>query len=1468
MKNIKIYIKALFCFILLISSSIKAQQVFISQDFENPATMDWTLNEVVPFLGTVSSVHNTFIVNDVYEGGNVFYDFVVVPIPNTADQGYQPNSNYLHTSAFDAINGNGGLPPVLNSTYKDQSVNNIPELICAMTPDYSTIGFEGVDVSYWWYSIWSETEFGTEVYYSLDFGTTWTLIDGPLSADTTWQQSYIDMGNTLDNLPNVRFAFVFSNTLDNQFTNNLLPLQGFGLDDFRLIADCDFELPDNYTVCSGESTTIHADTTWFNTFAWSTGSAEDSLSLVIDQDTTISIIAVNEFCTVQDDITIFVQTERADLGLIVNGEVNGVGIPCYGDCNGELQLEVINGTAENDGSYTVQWMDSFMNPINNNVNNSVLNNFTSTLSDICEGKYYVSVLDAICTIPVIDSISIISNDSISNIFTSDSTSCYNGTDGTAMAYPSGGIAPYTYNWGAFGTQQSVANLPIGTYTVVITDSIGCSKDFSVEISQPNQLIVDAFISDQISCYGLSDGELSANVYGGTGDYSFVWSHPNYPWVDDAQYHIQTLSNLPYSVGADDIAQNSNYQSYSDPYKVTVTDDNGCQSESEIYLIEPQKLELFLTQPTKPAYCNNNLLGSNTGWAQVSASGGTPNTNDNYNFVWSVLGQTDEDVLYSSIQNMNSGFYDVTVVDSRLCADQLTVEIDLVATWQEFTSSTPASCFGYNDGTVSISMEGGCGDIDNSCNFYYEWNGGAATGNNLPDVDELQQGNYSVTVTDEFGCEGIYTLTVEGPTRVDFQVTDLVNQSCYSPTSSSDDGSVVVEVVGGLAPYSVSWTDMNTMISNNDQTLNSLTIGGLTSSNWLIQITDASGCNGIFDLTSLHPNPFFIENGVEVTSAINTNELFLTDTINCYGSSNAVASVLNSNPSFDYSWLIEGSLEVIDEGSSSSSLPAGNIQVTASYLNGLCKATSNPVSIVERNPFTLNNLSTNPSCTDENDGSILITITGGTPFLNNDQQEDYNHTWFPNNLNGLGLINENGSLDFNITNQDAGTYYLEVSDRYGCDTVFTIELINPSPITVNISTLNPDCHNSNGVPNGNITLVASGGTAPYDTYHIAASNSNGSGVFNGLSGGNYSVYVEDDNGCTSTTSNVILSEPPPLAVDLVSVTDVDCNGNNSGEIIIGANGGTQPYSNYSITGPLTSNNNSGVFTNLPSGNYVVGIVDANNCTKTINQTIFSPPQLSNPTLAVTNPSCFGFSDGSIDLTVSGGTLPYTFDWSNGENTEDVGFLSSGLISVTVTDENDCEVTASHTLLDPAEVIADWVINTPGANGPYSIVSKPAPFTVEFIDVSQNSDINLNQWWVNGDNTTSNFYEGFALNSYQYTFTEIGDHEVILEVTDGNCIDTISLIVSVQGIIEYNAFSPNGDNINDNFSFENYGISDLNAVFYNRWGDKIYEMNSPSDTWNGVSMNGLEVPEGVYFYTLNATGEDGTPYSEKGSVTIYR
>ena len=169
---------------------------------------------------------------------------------------------------------------------------------------------------------------------------------------------------------------------------------------------------------------------------------------------------------------------------------------------------------------------------------------------------------------------------------------------------------------------------------------------------------------------------------------------------------------------------------------TVSDENGCESTSEIYLVEPQQLEIFLSQDVLPAYCNNNNPGFNTGWAQVSAQGGTPNQNDNYDFVWSIDGQTDQDVLYSTIESVNSGTYSVTVVDDRLCADQIDVVVGVEPTWQSYTSSTPASCYGSNDGSVSIQMEGGCGDPDNSCDFTYLWQGGAATGNNLSDVPGL------------------------------------------------------------------------------------------------------------------------------------------------------------------------------------------------------------------------------------------------------------------------------------------------------------------------------------------------------------------------------------------------------------------------------------------------------------------------------------------------------------------------------------------------------------------------------------------------------------------------------------------------------------------------------------------------------------------------------------------------------------
>jgi gliding motility-associated-like protein len=248
------------------------------------------------------------------------------------------------------------------------------------------------------------------------------------------------------------------------------------------------------------------------------------------------------------------------------------------------------------------------------------------------------------------------------------------------------------------------------------------------------------------------------------------------------------------------------------------------------------------------------------------------------------------------------------------------------------------------------------------------------------------------------------------------------------------------------------------------------------------------------------------------------------------------------------------------------------------------------------------------------------------------------------------------------------------------------------------------------------------------------------------------------------------------------------------------------------------------------------------------------------------SCFNFDDGQINMSIGGGLSPYVFNWSNGDNTEDLMNLSSGNYSVTITDENGCTQNGATFVSQPNEIMAEWLIPTPGANG-QSIVSQPVPFTVSFVDVSIDHDSSLTEWWINGENSSSLFFGsgGFV----DHTFRQVGEYEVAMYAYNSNgCFDTVSVNVTVQGINHINAFSPNGDNINDFFYFENYGIVELNAVIFNRWGDKIYEMNTPDEQWNGISLNGLEVPEGVYFFVLNATGEDGSAYQEKGSVSLFK
>ena len=200
----------------------------------------------------------------------------------------------------------------------------------------------------------------------------------------------------------------------------------------------------------------------------------------------------------------------------------------------------------------------------------------------------------------------------------------------------------------------------------------------------------------------------------------------------------------------------------------------------------------------------------------------------------------------------------------------------------------------------------------------------------------------------------------------------------------------------------------------------------------------------------------------------------------------------------------------------------------------------------------------------------------------------------------------------------------------------------------------------GQSNGSIDITVNGGTSPF-TY--SWSNAAATQDLNGIPSGSYTVTVTDNNGCTATLTINISDAPAQTLTE--THTNTTC-GQSNGSIDITVNGGTSPYtynwSNAAVTQDLNG---------IPSGSYTVTVTDNNGCTATLTINISDAPA---QTLTEThsNTTC-GQSNGSIDITVNGGTSPYTYNWSNAAATQDLNGIPSGSYTVTVTDNNGCTAT---------------------------------------------------------------------------------------------------------------------------------------------------------------------------------------------------
>jgi len=288
---------------------------------------------------------------------------------------------------------------------------------------------------------------------------------------------------------------------------------------------------------------------------------------------------------------------------------------------------------------------------------------------------------------------------------------------------------------------------------------------------------------------------------------------------------------------------------------------------------------------------------------------------------------------------------------------------------------------------------------------------------------------------------------------------------------------------------------------------------------------------------------------------------------------------------------------------------------------------------------------NVSCNNAADGFIFLSPSGGTA--------PYTYLW------------NTGQHSATIVDLTSGTYSVSIKDAYQCEITETFTITEPTLLQVNTTSTNESYYQSN---DGTATASASGGTTPYS---YSWSNGATTTSINNLAPGNYTVNVSDASNCNATTMltiNPILCNPFTVNVNQQNVI---CSGDNDGALtIVNLQNGQAPYSINWSNGNISATNN-----NLSPGNYALTITDAVGCIYQNNYTINSPQAL-NAIVNISDASSGTSNNGAIDVTLTGGTPPYIYYWSNAATTQDVTNLSIGAYWLSISDSNACNILLSN------------------------------------------------------------------------------------------------------------------------------------------------------------------------------------------------
>lgn len=588
---------------------------------------------------------------------------------------------------------------------------------------------------------------------------------------------------------------------------------------------------------------------------------------------------------------------------------------------------------------------------------------------------------------------------------------------------------------------------------------------------------------------------------------------------------------------------------------------------------------------------------------------------------------------------------------------------------------------------------------------------------------------------------------------------------------------------------------------------------------------------------------FVNLGSSCTSNIATYEIMVNPTltitsnvsnyntynISYFGGNDGFIDLTVSGGSNNYSFSWSGPNGYTAITEDISNLMAGSYTVIID--DGICEPRIVNFNLIEPNELLAQNTIAalqNLLCFGDTNGQLGITIT-------QESVPPYNFELLYNAVSIQNLTNST-NLSPIFTGLSAGNYTVKITDANGVIKTLNSTLTEPSEIIVTVTSTPISCYAAN---DASINLTITGGVSPYT---VNWSNL-ATGTFqNNLGPGTYNITITDAVGCVKTIQSIIANLP---VFDIQPVfNQITCYGAANGSINLGLIGGQAP-----IVVTWSDGSNAGlVRNNLTAGVYTATISDASTCSFTRTFTLIEPQPLLINGIIQNDLDCTTSNNGSVNLIVTGGTLPYTFNWSNGATTEDLLNVSNGNFSVVVTDARGCSINGQYTVYRPAPLITTLTQQK-------NVNCATGEITSSF-EVLVNGGIPPYQIvWSNG--TVS------GTNNQFMTTTQ--DGLISVTATDSNgCFNTSSYLLDNPIIGDAN-FTLNSYSINtfgeysmgDPIQFTNLTIGDYIGISWN-FGDGIFSTEeNPIHTY---------LTEGEYEVTLLITYEYGCTKEQKIILNI--